>query len=144
MYILVQAVHKISRILWALCYLIDPCLFFQAETVTMIRPLLPKMTLSELHTVMTNGFATVAGSTLATYILYGVSLAYILYGVSLVYILYGVCIVNFLYGVSLVYIYIGLYGVSLTKFLYRISLVYILYGFIWGKFGLHFIWVYMG
>ena len=31
------------------------------------------MTLSELHTVMTNGFATVAGSTLAVYILYGVS-----------------------------------------------------------------------
>ena len=39
----------------------------------MIRPLMPMMTLSELHTVMTNGFATVAGSTLAVYILYGVS-----------------------------------------------------------------------
>ena len=40
----------------------------------MIRPLMPLMTLSELHTVMTNGFATVAGSTLAIYILYGVSI----------------------------------------------------------------------
>ncbi|KAK3608164.1 hypothetical protein CHS0354_034123 [Potamilus streckersoni] len=29
------------------------------------------MTLSELHTVMTNGFATVAGSTLGIYIMYG-------------------------------------------------------------------------
>ena len=38
----------------------------------MIRPMLQHMTVSELNTVMTNGFATVAGSTLAIYILYGV------------------------------------------------------------------------
>ena len=41
----------------------------------MIRPLMPMMTQSELHTVMTNGFATVAGSTLAIYILYGASIS---------------------------------------------------------------------
>ncbi|KAL3865700.1 hypothetical protein ACJMK2_043062 [Sinanodonta woodiana] len=41
------------------------------ETLTIIWPLLDKMTLSELHTVMTNGFATVAGSTLGVYIMYG-------------------------------------------------------------------------
>ncbi|KAL4233365.1 hypothetical protein ACF0H5_008047 [Mactra antiquata] len=42
-----------------------------AEAITIVRPFLDKMSLSELHTVMTNGFATVAGSTLAIYILYG-------------------------------------------------------------------------
>ena len=31
------------------------------------------MTLSEIHTIMTNGFATVAGSTLIIYTYYGVS-----------------------------------------------------------------------
>jgi len=38
----------------------------------MIRPLLPDMTKSELHAVMTGGFATIAGSVLAAYILFGV------------------------------------------------------------------------
>ncbi|XP_022330339.2 solute carrier family 28 member 3-like isoform X2 [Crassostrea virginica] len=42
-----------------------------AETTTIVRPLFDKMTLSELHTVMTNGFATVAGSTLVVYVLFG-------------------------------------------------------------------------
>ncbi|XP_061168893.1 solute carrier family 28 member 3-like [Saccostrea echinata] len=42
-----------------------------AETTTIVKPLFDKMTLSELHTVMTNGFATVAGSTLVVYILFG-------------------------------------------------------------------------
>jgi len=39
----------------------------------MIKPLLTDMTKSELHAVMTGGFATIAGSVLATYILFGVS-----------------------------------------------------------------------
>ena len=39
----------------------------------MIRPLLHDMTRSELHAVMTGGFATIAGSVLAAYILMGVS-----------------------------------------------------------------------
>ena len=38
----------------------------------MIRPLLPSMTRSELHCVMTGGFATVAGAVLAAYISMGV------------------------------------------------------------------------
>ncbi|RUS81030.1 hypothetical protein EGW08_011196 [Elysia chlorotica] len=42
-----------------------------AETVPVVKPLLDDMTLSELHAVMTNGFATVSGGTLAAYILYG-------------------------------------------------------------------------
>lgn len=42
-----------------------------AEAITVVRPFLDRMSLSELHTVMTNGFATVAGSTLAIYILFG-------------------------------------------------------------------------
>ena len=40
----------------------------------MIRPLLADMTKSELHAVMTGGFATVAGCVLAAYILFGVRL----------------------------------------------------------------------
>jgi len=38
----------------------------------MIKPLLQDMTKSEMHAVMTGGFATIAGSVLATYILFGV------------------------------------------------------------------------
>ena len=38
----------------------------------MIRPMLPHMTRSELHAVMTGGFATVAGGVLAAYISFGV------------------------------------------------------------------------
>ena len=40
----------------------------------MIKPLLSHMTKSELHAVMTGGFATVAGGVLAAYILFGVKL----------------------------------------------------------------------
>ena len=40
----------------------------------MIRPLLKHMTRSEIHAVMTGGFATIAGSVLAAYILFGVRL----------------------------------------------------------------------
>lgn len=45
----------------------------QTEAPLMIKPLLGDMTKSELHAVMTGGFATIAGSVLATYILFGVS-----------------------------------------------------------------------
>jgi nucleoside permease NupC len=38
----------------------------------MIKPLLKDMTRSELHAVMTGGFATVAGGVLAGYIAFGV------------------------------------------------------------------------
>ncbi|KAK3103289.1 hypothetical protein FSP39_018224 [Pinctada imbricata] len=44
----------------------------QSEAPLMIRPFLPDMTASELHAVCTGGFATIAGSVLAAYILYGV------------------------------------------------------------------------
>ena len=39
----------------------------------MIRPFIKDLTRSELHAVMTGGFATIAGSVLAAYILFGVS-----------------------------------------------------------------------
>lgn len=39
----------------------------------MIRPFLKDMTRSELHAVMTGGFATIAGSVLGAYISFGVS-----------------------------------------------------------------------
>ncbi len=44
----------------------------------MIAPYLEDMTLSELHAVMTGGFATIAGSVLAAYISFGVSASHLL------------------------------------------------------------------
>ena len=51
------------------CYVL---LCLQSEAPLMIRPLLGDMTRSEIHAVMTGGFATIAGSVLAAYILMGV------------------------------------------------------------------------
>ena len=48
------------------------CIFFQTEAPLLIRPFLKDMTASEIHAVMTGGFATIAGSVLAAYILFGV------------------------------------------------------------------------
>ena len=45
---------------------------FQTEAPLLIRPMLHRMTSSEIHAVMVGGFATVSGSILASYILYGV------------------------------------------------------------------------
>ncbi|XP_077513148.1 solute carrier family 28 member 3-like [Amblyomma americanum] len=44
-----------------------------SEAPLVIRPFLSKMTNSELHTVMTSGFSTIAGSVMAAYISFGVS-----------------------------------------------------------------------
>lgn len=44
----------------------------------MIKPFIPLMTKSELHAVMTGGFATVAGSVLAAYISFGVDPGHLL------------------------------------------------------------------
>lgn len=38
-----------------------------------MRPFLPLMTKSELHAVLTGGFATIAGSVMAAYINFGIS-----------------------------------------------------------------------
>ena len=38
----------------------------------MIRPFFEKLTVSEIHAVCTGGFATIAGSVMAAYIIYGV------------------------------------------------------------------------
>jgi nucleoside permease NupC len=46
--------------------------FYKTEAPLMIKPFLPIMTKSELHAVMTGGFATIAGSVMAAYINFGV------------------------------------------------------------------------
>ncbi|RMX60525.1 hypothetical protein pdam_00001440, partial [Pocillopora damicornis] len=50
----------------------------QTEAPLMIRPFLEHVTMSELHAIMTGGFATIAGSVLAAYIEYGVSASHLL------------------------------------------------------------------
>lgn len=45
----------------------------QTEAPLLIKPFLPLMTKSELHAVLTGGFATIAGGVLAAYIGFGVS-----------------------------------------------------------------------
>ena len=44
----------------------------------MVRPFLQHVTLSELHAIMTGGFATIAGSVLAAYINFGISPSHLL------------------------------------------------------------------
>uniref|UniRef100_A0A1B0DND1 Uncharacterized protein n=1 Tax=Phlebotomus papatasi TaxID=29031 RepID=A0A1B0DND1_PHLPP len=50
----------------------------QTESPLLIRPYLKKLTLSEMHAIMTSGFATVAGSVLAAYISFGANPAYLI------------------------------------------------------------------
>ncbi|KAG7167256.1 Solute carrier family 28 member 3-like 2 [Homarus americanus] len=50
----------------------------QTEAPLLIKPFIPDMTKSELHAVMTGGFATIAGSVLAAYISFGVDPAHLL------------------------------------------------------------------
>ncbi|CAG2178005.1 unnamed protein product, partial [Oppiella nova] len=48
------------------------------EAPLMIKPFLSAMTKSELHAVMTGGFATIAGSVMAAYINFGVSASHLI------------------------------------------------------------------
>ncbi|NXU41760.1 S28A3 protein, partial [Drymodes brunneopygia] len=50
----------------------------QTESPLLVRPYLPYITRSELHAVMTAGFATIAGSVLGAYISFGVSSSHLL------------------------------------------------------------------
>lgn len=50
----------------------------QTEAPLIIRPFLPLMTKSELHAVLTGGFATIAGSVMAAYISIGISAPHLL------------------------------------------------------------------
>uniref|UniRef100_A0A1B0GGV0 Putative concentrative na+-nucleoside cotransporter cnt1/cnt2 n=1 Tax=Lutzomyia longipalpis TaxID=7200 RepID=A0A1B0GGV0_LUTLO len=50
----------------------------QTESPLLIRPYLKKLTYSEMHSIMTSGFATVAGSVLAAYISFGANPAYLI------------------------------------------------------------------
>ena len=44
----------------------------QTEAPLLIKPYLPRLTISELHAVMTGGFATIAGGVMAAYISFGI------------------------------------------------------------------------
>ena len=55
----------------------------QTEAPLLIRPFLEGMTESEFHAVMTGGFATIAGSVLATYIHFGVSAHHLVSGIDI-------------------------------------------------------------
>lgn len=48
----------------------------QVEVAPMLIPYMPKLTKSEMHAIMTSGFATVAGSILAIYNDKGVQYVY--------------------------------------------------------------------
>ncbi|XP_052013411.1 solute carrier family 28 member 3 [Apodemus sylvaticus] len=50
----------------------------QTESPLLVQPYLPHVTKSELHTIMTAGFATIAGSVLGAYISFGVSSTHLL------------------------------------------------------------------
>ena len=50
----------------------------QTEAPLLIKPYLTKMTKSEIHAVMTGGFATIAGSVLAAYISFGIAASHLL------------------------------------------------------------------
>ena len=50
------------------------CIVYQTEAPLMIRPFFEKLTVSEIHAVCTGGFATIAGSVMAAYIIYGVNI----------------------------------------------------------------------
>lgn len=50
----------------------------QTEAPILIKPFLPEMTRSELHAVMTGGFATIAGSVMGAYISFGINPSYLL------------------------------------------------------------------
>ena len=50
----------------------------QTEAPLLIKPFIHKLTMSELHAIMTGGFATIAGSVLAAYISFGVSPSHLL------------------------------------------------------------------
>lgn len=50
----------------------------QTEAPLLIKPFIPSMTKSELHAVMTGGFATIAGSVLAAYINFGVDAVHLI------------------------------------------------------------------
>lgn len=51
---------------------------FQTDAALMIRPFIERMTVSEINSIMTSGFATIAGSVLATYISFGVPASHLL------------------------------------------------------------------
>ena len=48
-------------------------ILFQAESTVVVAPYMNKLTKSEIHAIMTGGFATVAGSYMAVLIQVGVS-----------------------------------------------------------------------
>ena len=49
----------------------------QATAPFLIKPYIAQLTLSEIHAVMTGGFATIAGTVLAAYVSFGVSASHL-------------------------------------------------------------------
>ena len=70
----------------------------------MIRPFIAKMTKSELHAVMTGGFATIAGSVLGAYIGFGVSTKF-LPGLFFIIIIIIIIIITYDFLPGLFYYY---------------------------------------
>ena len=58
------------------CIVTYPKNSFQLESSVALKPFFLKLTTSELHAVMTSGFATVAGSIFAATIEFGVNILY--------------------------------------------------------------------
>ena len=56
----------------------NPFFHPQTEAPLLVKPYLPLMTNSELHAVMTGGFATIAGAVLAAYVSFGINAANLL------------------------------------------------------------------
>lgn len=50
----------------------------QSEAPLLLKPLIPTMTMSEIHAIMTGGFATVAGSVLAAFISWDISASHLI------------------------------------------------------------------
>jgi concentrative nucleoside transporter, CNT family len=52
----------------------------QTEAPLLIKPFLPRMTMSELHAIMVGGFATIAGGVFALYVSFGIDAGHLMVG----------------------------------------------------------------
>lgn len=72
LYIVFWLHFNAMRVLFKSDYMYLGFFSLQSEAPLLIRPFISKMTRSELHAICTGGFATIAGSVMAAYILYKV------------------------------------------------------------------------
>lgn len=64
--------NKLQLLLFFLFTFVPYLFLYQSEAPLLIRPYLADMTKSEIHVVMTGGFATIAGSVMGAFISFGV------------------------------------------------------------------------